>query len=208
MYKQVFKLAAPVLLVVSFAMGLTLHPAVAADTPAVDETDAAQFARGARTWADTCARCHNMRDPKELRADQWRSAVAHMRVRSGMTGGEARDVLAFLQGGSDAQVGLATQGLAVAPVISDDTNAGKAIYAQTCIACHGADGKGSIPGVTDLNAGDGPLSKTDEELVRNISEGFQSPGSFIAMPAKGGNPTLTEEDIKAVLEYLRVEFGE
>jgi mono/diheme cytochrome c family protein len=88
-----------------------------------------------------------------------------------------------------------------------DTTAGKAVYSQTCIACHGADGKGAIPGVTDFTAKDGPLSKSDAELVKNISEGFQTPGSFMAMPAKGGNPALTEADIRAVLAYLLVEFG-
>jgi cytochrome c1 len=39
-----------------------------------------------------------MRDPKELRDDQWRGVIAHMRVRGNLTGQEARDVLAFLQG--------------------------------------------------------------------------------------------------------------
>ena len=88
-----------------------------------------------------------------------------------------------------------------------DAAAGKAVYGQTCIACHGANGKGTIPGVTDFTAKDGPLSKSDAELVQNISEGFQSPGSFMAMPAKGGNPALTDADVKAVLAYLRSEFG-
>jgi len=88
-----------------------------------------------------------------------------------------------------------------------DAAAGKAVYAQTCIACHGANGKGTIPGVTDFTAKDGPLSKSDAELLQNISEGFQSPGSFMAMPAKGGNPMLTEADVRAVLAYLRAAFG-
>ncbi len=89
-----------------------------------------------------------------------------------------------------------------------DAAAGKAIYSQTCIACHGANGKGTIPGVTDFTAKDSPLSKSDVELFKNVSEGFQSPGSFMAMPPKGGNPTLTEADVRAVLSYLRAEFGE
>jgi cytochrome c5 len=88
-----------------------------------------------------------------------------------------------------------------------DAGAGKAIYSQTCIACHGADGKGAIPGVADFTAKDSPLSKSDPELLTNVSEGFQSPGSFMAMPPKGGNPGLTEEDVRAVLDYLRAEFG-
>jgi mono/diheme cytochrome c family protein len=87
-------------------------------------------------------------------------------------------------------------------------DAGKAVYSQTCIACHGANGKGAIPGVRDLTEPDGALTKLDEELIENISNGMQSPGSFMAMPAKGGNPALSEDDIRAVLEYIRAEFGQ
>ena len=92
-------------------------------------------------------------------------------------------------------------------VADDATAAGKDVYSQTCIACHGAKGKGMIPGVRDLTDPDGALTKSDEELIENISNGMQSPGSFMAMPAKGGNPALSEDDIKAVLAYIRVEFG-
>lgn len=61
------------------------------------QPDPAAFARGAKTWADNCARCHNMRDPRELRDDQWRAVVTHMRLRAGLTGEQARDILLFLQ---------------------------------------------------------------------------------------------------------------
>lgn len=87
-----------------------------------------------------------------------------------------------------------------------DVAAGKAVYSQTCIACHGANGKGAIPGVQDLTAANGPLSKSDEELLVSIAEGFQSSGSPMAMPPKGGNPSLTLDDIRAVINYLRSEF--
>lgn len=70
---------------------------VAAENVATVQTDPMQFAKGAQTWADTCARCHNMRDARSLRDDQWRAAVAHMRVRAGLTATEAKNVLAFLQ---------------------------------------------------------------------------------------------------------------
>ena len=72
-------------------------PVIAAETSVVAQSDPMQFAKGAKTWADTCARCHNMRDPKGLRDDQWRVAVAHMRVRAGLTATEAENVLVFLQ---------------------------------------------------------------------------------------------------------------
>lgn len=56
--------------------------------------------RGAKLWADNCARCHNMHDPKEFRDDQWRVIVTHMRVRAGFTGQDTRDILTFLQAGN------------------------------------------------------------------------------------------------------------
>lgn len=71
--------------------------AAAADNDVMTQMDPMQFASGAKMWADTCARCHNMRDPKSLRDDQWRVAIAHMRVRAGLTAKEAEDVLVFLQ---------------------------------------------------------------------------------------------------------------
>lgn len=98
-------------------------------------------------------------------------------------------------------------GGALADDQTDTVAAGKAVYSQTCVACHGANGKGAIPGVADLTASDGALSKSDEDLIKSISEGVQSPGSPLAMPAKGGNPTLTEADVKAVIAYLRANFG-
>ncbi|ODU05280.1 MAG: cytochrome c, class I [Thiobacillus sp. SCN 63-1177] len=58
---------------------------------------AGDFARGAKSWAQNCARCHNMRDPKEFRDDLWKPIVTHMRIRAGLTGQEARDILEFLQ---------------------------------------------------------------------------------------------------------------
>lgn len=91
--------------------------------------------------------------------------------------------------------------------VATDSAAGESVYSQTCVACHGSNGKGAIPGVADFTDVSGSLSKADADLIKNITEGFQSPGSFMAMPAKGGNPGLTEDDIKAVLAYLRTTFG-
>ncbi len=85
--------------------------------------------------------------------------------------------------------------------------AGQAIYSMTCIACHGANGKGMIPGVSDFTKNDGPLAKSDEELVKSISEGLATPGAALTMPAKGGIPSLTDGDILSLVAYLRSEFG-
>ncbi len=83
---------------------------------------------------------------------------------------------------------------------------GKAVYGETCAFCHGKKGKGGIPGVPDLTRKKGPLAKTDAELFRSVADGFESPGSSMAMPARGGNPDLTESEIHDVVAYLREAF--
>lgn len=61
------------------------------------KNDPMQIARGAKAWAQTCNRCHNLRDPKELSDDDWAVSVMHMRVRGNIPGQLARDIAEFLK---------------------------------------------------------------------------------------------------------------
>ncbi len=181
------------------ASGVLVTTAQAADYP-----QAGNFSEGSKVWADNCNRCHNMRGPKELRDDQWISTSFHMRVRAGLTGQETRDVITFLQASNTKSV--ASGSTQVAAVISKGATA-KETYDKTCIACHGGDGKGAFPGTPDFTSGDGVLAKSDSVLMDHITNGFQSEGSPMAMPPKGGNPNLDNAGIKAVLSYIRETFG-
>ena len=162
---------------------------------AADDTKAGDISRGAQQWANNCSRCHNMRDPKEFRDDEWKPIMQHMRLRAGLTGQQARDILTFLQS-SNFTVTTAAAG--------SDTDSiglsGEQVYNQTCIACHGADGGGAMPGVPKFKE---RLSQSDDILLQHIIEGFQSPGSSMAMPPKGGNPNLSDQDIRKVLSYIK-----
>jgi len=166
------------------------------------------FAKGAQTWADNCSRCHNMRDPKDLRDDQWITTVFHMRIRAGLTGQQTRDILTFLQQSNNNTSPVKSKAVSVAQesVVSSGLT-GEQIYAQTCIACHGSNGAGMVPGAPNFPSKNSPLSKSDDELVNNITNGYQTPGSPMAMPAKGGNAKLNAEDIRNVLAYIRSKFG-
>ena len=95
------------------------------------------------------------------------------------------------------------------PVIEADSSSlsGPDVYAGLCIACHGPDAKG-VPNLgKDLTTSEFVATKTDEELVAFIIEG--RPGTHpdnttdVDMPPRGGNPNLTEEEINAVVDYLR-----
>jgi len=166
---------------------------------------------GAKVWAENCSRCHNARDPADLRDDQWISTAFHMRLRAGLTGQQTRDVLTFMQ---DSNVPIVIEplvfegGPASKAAEAASTLSGSEVYTQTCIACHGDNGKGTVPGAPNFTRSDGVLSQSDETLFSHIKLGFKSPGSAMAMPPRGGNMSLTDSDIQAVLEYLKETFGQ
>jgi len=88
---------------------------------------------------------------------------------------------------------------------------GMEIYETNCAACHGSDGTGAIAGIPDLTQVTGFKrgSDSDSELFRHIKHvenGLKTPKSPLAMPAKGGNPNLTEKEIIEVLKYMREKF--
>lgn len=83
---------------------------------------------------------------------------------------------------------------------------GSVIFHQTCIACHGANGTGAVPGTPNFTQADGVLTLPDKMLENRVEKGFSCDGLPVAMPPKGGNPDLTINDIKDVLSYLRTTF--
>lgn len=85
--------------------------------------------------------------------------------------------------------------------------AGQRIYSSLCFACHGQAGVG----VTGLGK---PLvhsefvdSQTDDELVQFLMVGRQPTDPLNTtgqlMPARGGNPALTDEDLYNTVVYIR-----
>jgi len=164
-------------------------------------------ANGAKVWADNCGRCHNIRDGKELRDDQWIGTMMHMRVRAGLTGPDTHDIMSFLQASNNAAKKPSRRTSSTASTAATAGLTGEDVYAQTCIACHGGDGKGVVPGAPDFTDKSGRLSKSDTELIHSLMNGMQTLGSPMAMPARGGNSALTDGDLKNVLQYLRKAFG-
>lgn len=96
---------------------------------------------------------------------------------------------------------------AAEPAEDRDLANGKKFYAQTCVACHGVQGKGTIPGVPNLANGREPLSKDDETLLRSMHDGLHSDGSPLAMPPMGANYDMSMDDLADVLAYMRATFG-
>ena len=197
-----------ILRLASYAMLPMLAIGMVSIALAADYSEPGDFASGSRVWAENCNRCHNVRDPRDLRDDQWITATFHMRIRAGLTGRETRDILTFLQASNTVTTADIKPTALATEQATGNAWSGKDIYFQTCVACHGADGKGALPGVPNFSRADGPLGKSNEILHQNILLGYQSPGSPMAMPPKGGNPALTGADIASVLRYLQEAFAQ
>jgi len=88
---------------------------------------------------------------------------------------------------------------------------GMKIYQENCTACHGDNGTGSFAGVPNLTRIAGFDSKSDSADVLNkhfdhVKNGLKVKGDPMAMPPKGGNPNLTDQDIREVLKYMHEKF--
>ena len=77
---------------------------------------------------------------------------------------------------------------------------GKAVYEASCKACH----SGNIPSAPGVGKKDewGPRIKQGQEtLHKHAIEGFKG------MPAKGGNEGLSDDEVKAAVDFMANESG-
>lgn len=112
--------------------------------------------------------------------------------------------IGLLVGGCTATT---TTTVPLGPASDGDPVAGAAVYAATCRACHGGDlegieglGKGLLPSefVSDMS---------EEELAAFIAVGraADDPENMqgIEMGPRGGNPSLSDQDLRDVAAYLK-----
>jgi len=88
-----------------------------------------------------------------------------------------------------------------------DAAAGEDVFAGTCASCHGADAEG-IDGVGKPLADSDYVAETSSaDLVIVVTDGRPADDpdntTGILMPPKGGNPSLTDEDIDDVVAYIK-----
>ena len=94
---------------------------------------------------------------------------------------------------------------AVAPVGNAEN--GKILFATTCAACHGPEGKGVQGLGKDMTTSTFIAGLSDEEMLafvktgRPISDPLNT--TKVDMPPKGGNPALTEEQLKDIIAFIR-----
>ena len=98
-----------------------------------------------------------------------------------------------------APVAEAPAAAPAAPAASTEVAAGEAVFKKTCAMCHQT-GAAGAPKLGD-KADWGPrLAQGKDTLYKHALEGFN--GNKGAMPAKGGNPSLSDDDVKAAVDFM------
>lgn len=94
-----------------------------------------------------------------------------------------------------------------APVSKGDAAVGKTSFASTCSACHGPAGEGITGLGKDMTTSEFIAGLTDDQLVsfikvgRDPSDPLNTTG--VAMPPKGGNPALNDNDLYNIVAFIR-----
>lgn len=103
---------------------------------------------------------------------------------------------------AEKTVGVAGPALAAVPTARPT---GQQLFLTNCAACHGQTGRGG----SGKNLVASPFLKglNDSQAADFIKKGrdMNDPANTtgLPMPAKGGNPNLTDEDLAAVVAFLR-----
>lgn len=80
----------------------------------------------------------------------------------------------------------------------------KAIHDGVCAACHGQ-GIAGAPKTGDAAAWDARIGKGMDTLVQHAVQGFQGEAGY--MPPKGGNANLSDEQVRAAVQYMVEQSG-
>lgn len=102
---------------------------------------------------------------------------------------------------AEAPAAAAAPAAAPAPVADAAADGGKGldVFKKTCVMCHQT-GVAGAPKLGD-KADWGPrIAQGKDVLYKHAIEGFN--GSKGAMPAKGGNPSLSDDEMKAAVDYI------
>ena len=90
--------------------------------------------------------------------------------------------------------------VATVAAIEEPLDMGQRVYNGLCISCH--NGLPNIPKVGDKAAWESRIAQGMALLYEHSIKGFISEGGLIAMPPKGGNLNLSDEEVKAAVDYM------
>lgn len=93
------------------------------------------------------------------------------------------------------------------PAPEREVQRGRVVYDRVCATCHGRDAMGIRMLGSALRDNEWVREQSDRELVKLLEEGRPATDPLnttgVDMPPKGGDPSLSDEDLANVVAYLR-----
>lgn len=84
---------------------------------------------------------------------------------------------------------------------------GARLFAASCTSCHGRDGKGMPNLGKDLTVSTFLTQRNDDQMLEFLKKGRDPNDPLnttkVAMPPKGGNPALNDDDLLDIVAFLR-----
>ena len=90
------------------------------------------------------------------------------------------------------------------PLADPALEAGRVVWAGTCVDCHST-GLGGAPLIGDAKLWGPRAAQGREVLVDHATNGFY--GSQGEMPARGGNAALSDADVRAAVRFMVTRAG-
>lgn len=91
-------------------------------------------------------------------------------------------------------------------LVGDAANGGK-VFSTACVACHGPEAKGITGLGKDLTTSEWVGQQSDAQLVEFIKKGRDAGDPLnttgVAMPPKGGNPAMSDQEVADIVAFLR-----
>ena len=133
------------------------------------------------------------REPKETDPNQPAQVAERIAPAGGVYAGNTGR--AAMQAAADAAAKAAASQVAYG-----GTTDGKAIYDHLCTSCHTA-GIAGAPKLGNKDMWAPRIAQGIDTLIKHATEGYHGPdGNY--MPAKGGNPALTDEQVKSAVHWI------
>lgn len=85
-------------------------------------------------------------------------------------------------------------------IVEAEPRSGKEVYNGLCVSCHGT----GLPGSPQMGNPDDwtdRIAKGEDTLYDHAINGFTGPEGHL-MPAKGGNPALSDEEVRNAVDYM------
>lgn len=86
-----------------------------------------------------------------------------------------------------------------APAADNQASAGEGVFKKVCSMCHQT-GAAGAPKLGDKSDWGPRIAQGKDTLYKHALEGFN--GAKGAMPAKGGNPSLSDDEVKSAVDFM------